>query len=180
MVQLNPFEGASNRTAVAVFGKGWQRSYPVSYQLWRKREKGRGSAVGFDTPYEDVTSEKITYREWYAQPVDPRDTTSAWITGRRKALRALQNVIGPSAYRAREGTNTGGANAVYWVDISGRRPDGKLVISNVIEGAKKKVARTQSSVESELIYPLLRGADVGRWRASPSLSIVITHEHGEN
>jgi len=179
MVQLNPFEGASNRTAVAVFGKGWLRSYPVSYQLWRKRTIGRGSGVGFDTPYEDVTSAKITYRDWYAQPITPTDMTSAWITGRKKALRALQTVVGASEYRAREGTNTGGANGVYWLDISGRRPDGKLVISNYTDRAKKKVTKTQATVEPDLIYPLLRGAEVSRWTATPSLSIVITHEHGE-
>lgn len=179
MVELNPFEGASNRTSVAVFGKGWRSSYPVPYQLWKKREAGRGSAIGFDTPYEDVTSAKITFRNWYAQPVSPKDSTSAWITGRRRALRALQNVIGSAAYRAREGTNTGGANGVYWVEVNGHRPDGKMIISNVTEGAKKKVARTQSTVEADLIYPLLRGADVGRWRASPSLSLLVTHENGE-
>jgi type I restriction-modification system DNA methylase subunit len=69
MVELKPFEGATNRTAVAVLAKGKRVSYPVSYQYWKKRGEGRGSAIGFDTPYEEVTSAKITFRNWHAEPV---------------------------------------------------------------------------------------------------------------
>jgi hypothetical protein len=29
------------------------------------------------------------------------------------------------------------------------------------------------------LFPLLRGADVSRWSASPSLSILLTHEKGQ-
>ena len=61
MVELDPFEGASNRTAVAVFAKGKAITYPVTYQYWKQKETGRGSRIGFDTPYEEVTSQKITY-----------------------------------------------------------------------------------------------------------------------
>jgi len=42
MVDLKPFEGATNRTAVGVFAKGRAVKYPVSYQLWKKRSRGRG------------------------------------------------------------------------------------------------------------------------------------------
>jgi SAM-dependent methyltransferase len=142
MVELNPFEGAANRTAVAVFAKEHAVRYPVSYQYWKKRTTGRGSAIGFDTPYEEVTKEKITFRAWYAEPVDRSDQTSAWITARRKALQALHKVLGESPYTGREGTNTGGANAVFWVEVMGERPGGQLMVTNVLEGAKKKVAQT--------------------------------------
>ena len=53
MVELNPFEGASNRTSVAVFVKNKPVNYPVTYQYWKKRASGRGSAIGFDTPYDE-------------------------------------------------------------------------------------------------------------------------------
>lgn len=176
MVQLKPFEGAANRTSVAVFRKGYPVRFPVSYSYWLKKKEGRGSAIAFDTPYEEVTKELITFRKWHAEPVDATDKTSAWITGKPKTLRALRRVIGPSGYRAYAGSFTGGANAVYWVEITGERPGGLAIVSNITEGAKRKVRRTQAAVESELLYPLLRGRDVARWQAEPSAYILLTQD----
>lgn len=176
MVELNPFEGATNRTAVAVFIKGKGVRYPVSYQYWRKRESGRGSAIAFDTPYEEVTSQKITFRAWHAEPVDREDATSAWITARRRALRALHNVLGKSPYSGHAGSFTGGANGIYWVEIVGGRPGGLSIVANITEGAKRAIPKTQSAIETELLYPLLRGRDVGRWSAAPSAHILIVQD----
>jgi hypothetical protein len=110
MVNPKPFEGAANRTAVAVFIKGRPVRYPVSYAYWKKQGVGPGSAVGFDTPYESVTKDKITYNDWQAEPVDRGDLTSAWITAKPKALRAIRKVAGASGYAAHAGCSTGGSN----------------------------------------------------------------------
>ncbi|HHW40560.1 MAG TPA: N-6 DNA methylase [Syntrophomonadaceae bacterium] len=176
MVKLNPFEGATNRTAVAVFSKGRGIQYPVTYTYWKKRATGRGSSIGFDTPYEEVTGEKITFHQWYAEPVNRSDATSAWLTARQKALQALHKVIGNSPYSAHEGANTGGANGIYWVEVTGRRPGGLVIISNVTEGARRNVHSTQAAVEPDLLYPLLRGRDVKRWSAIPSAHILMTQD----
>lgn len=176
MVELSPFEGASNRTAVAVFFKGMRVRYPVSYQYWKKRGTGRGSAIGFDTPYEEVTNEKISFRAWHAEPVDRSDPSSAWITARPKALAALRKVLGKSHYDAHEGCNTGGANSIYWVEVTGQRPGGQLIIANVTEGAKKKAPATHAAVEATVVYPLLRGRDLDRWYAQPSLHVLFTQD----
>jgi len=178
MVSLHPFELAANRTVVAVFAKGKEVSYPVSYSSWIKKRGGREGTIGFDTPYETVTKEKITYRQWKAQPVDAGDPTSIWLTGYPKATRALKNLLGQSGYVAREGVNTGGANAVYWVEVLGERPGGLVMISNVTQGAKKKVDSVQAAIEPSLLYPLLRSSNVRRWNAKPEMNIVLTHKEG--
>lgn len=177
MIELKPFEGASNRTAVAVFQKGKKVAYPVRYQYWKKLAKGRGSAIGFDTPYEEVTASKVTYRAWYAEPVDKNDRTSAWIAARKSALKALHNVLGESPYRARAGTFTG-SNAIFWVELVGRRPNDAFIVSNITERAKIKVPSTQAAMESRLLYPLLRGANIRRWRAVSENNIIVTHHKG--
>jgi hypothetical protein len=53
------------------------------------------------------------------------------------------------------------------------------MVRNVVEGAKRKVPGIQAAVERELVFPLLRGGDVSRWAAKPSLSILLTHEKGQ-
>lgn len=175
MVELKPFEGATNRTAVAVLVKGKALRYPVSYQFWKKRHSGRGSAVGFDTPYEEVTTEKITFRAWHAEPVDEDDLTSPWITARPKALKAIKRIQGTSEYTGRKGI-TCPVNGVFWVEIVGKRPGGTVIVSNVVENAKRSVQSTQAAVEGELLYPLLRGRDVERWKAHPTLHVLLTQD----
>jgi len=172
MVDLKPFEGASNRTAVVILQKGEKTTYPVPYTLWKKKRRAKFT---YDSSLEDVVN--ATRRlKFYAEPVNDKDPTSPWLTARPKAIRAIRKIIGRSGYKAHEGVNTGGANAVYWVDIVYERPDGLVVVQNITEGAKVKVEEVSLPVEKDLLYPLLRGHDVKRWMAEPSAWILVVQD----
>jgi len=174
MVALNPFEGASNRTAVMVLKKGLPNRYPVPYTVWRKKGRVRFS---YDSSLEEVIS--ATRRlSFFAEPVDSSDMTSPWLTTHKGALQAVHKVLGKSDYTGHAGVYTGGANAVYWVEIVAERPDGLVIIRNITEGAKRKVPEVTEVIEPNLIYPLLRGRDVQRWNAEPSAFILLTHKRG--
>lgn len=179
LVKLQPFEGASNRTALLVLEKGTPTRYPVPYFLWRKKGKKRFTS---DSPLEDVL--RATQRlEWVAEPVDPANSTSLWLTVPPAALQALRKkVLGRSVYIAHAGAYTGGANAVYWVKVKkvkivGKRPGGLVRIRNITKGAKVKVRKVTRAVEPHLLYPLLRGRDVQRWQAKPSAYIIVPYPH---
>jgi SAM-dependent methyltransferase len=175
MVSLQPFEGASNRTAVMVLEKGEPTAYPVPYTVWRKVGRKRFT---YDSTLDEVT--QATKRlNFVAEPVDPKDPTSPWLTARPRALKALRKVLGKSDYEAHEGVNTGGANAVYWVNIVLKRPDGLVVVRNITEGAKVKVDEVTEPIEPDLLYPLLRGRDVQRWKAQPSAWILMVQDPKE-
>ena len=172
MVSLNPFEGASNRTAVMVLEKGKPTKYPVPYTVWRKI---KGHRFTYESTLEEVTA--ATRRlNFHAEPVDLRDPTSPWLTARLQALRAVRKVLGRSDYQAHEGVNTGGANAVYWVEVVLKRPDGLVVVRNLTEGAKVKVDEVVEPIEPDLLYPLLRGRDVQRWYAEPSAWMIVPQD----
>jgi methylase of polypeptide subunit release factors len=173
MVALQPFEGASNRTAVMVLEKGEPTTYPVRYTVWRKV---KGARFTYDSALEEVIN--ATKRLYFdAEPVDPSDPTSPWLTARPKVIRAIRKVLGKSDYKAHEGVNTGGANAVYWVDIVYKRPDGLVVVRNITEGARVRVNEVTEPIEPDLLYPLLRGRDVQRWKAEPSAYIIVPRLH---
>ncbi|GFP21823.1 hypothetical protein HKBW3S06_01050, partial [Candidatus Hakubella thermalkaliphila] len=174
MVELQPFEGASNRTSVVILQKGRSTKYPMSsYLYWKKTVRGR--SIALDSSLDDAMN--MTQRKQFvAEPVSEKDPTSPWITGRPKALRAVKKVLGQSDYVAHAGAYTGGANGVYWVNIVDRRPDGLVVVSNITEGAKRKVESIQAAIESDLLYPLLRGRDVRRWRTEPAAYIIMAQD----
>ncbi len=177
MSSLKPFEGAANRTTIAILERGRATRYPMrSYSLWYKR--GGGNAIPENTPLEDI-GRVASFRRHVAQPVDAGDVTSAWITAPARALAAARRLLGRSSYLGHAGAYTGGANAVYWLEVLAKRPDGLLLVRNITEGAKRKVDDTQTALERDLVYPLLRGGDVRRWIAEPSASILLVHTSPE-
>jgi len=171
MSAIKPFEGAANRTSVVIIQKGEQTKYPVQYTYWRKKKKGTG--IPEDLPLQTIADEYIRISHWHATPVNEDNLHSPWITGRPKAIAAARKVIGESEYQAREGSNTGGLNGVYWVRVIAKRPDGSVVIRNEADIGKKQVESRQAPIEPDLLYPLLRGQDVQRWHAEPSLQIIL-------
>ncbi|MEN2993338.1 MAG: DNA methyltransferase [Bacteroidia bacterium] len=171
---FQPFEGASNRTATIVLEKGKPTTYPVTYIFWRKRPY-----VNFtpDSLLEEV-KEATERSELLAEPIDPQDPTSPWLTLRKEAHQAVRKVAGSSTYTARAGAYTGGTNGVFWIEIMDKRPDGLIIVQNLTEDAKIKVGKVTEVIEPDLVYPLLRGRDVQRWQAKPSAWIILTHRKG--
>lgn len=172
MSELKPFPGAANRTSIVVLERNRMANYPVPYAYWRGMEGRR--TIPEDVSLEEA-SEMTVRRNFVAAPVDDKDVTSPWITGRRRALEAVKKVLGRSDYGAKAGACTW-LNGVYWMEVVGSRPDGKVVVSNLTRGAKRKVSKVQVAIEGDLLYPLLRGRDVRRWHASPSAHILMVQD----
>ncbi|HAO80390.1 MAG TPA: hypothetical protein DCQ92_15765, partial [Verrucomicrobia subdivision 3 bacterium] len=162
---FQPFEGATNRTAIVTFQKGRPTKYPVPYLYWQKKAK---QSVSLDDDLDEVLA-KITVKQWEAQPVNPDKPNSPWLTARPKAVIALRKVIGQSDYRAYAGSCTW-ANGVYWLEITGKNNAGEIIARNLSDVGKLEGIEQVDGValESDLLYPLLRGRDVGRWKAESS------------
>jgi SAM-dependent methyltransferase len=171
LVDLQPFEGATNRTAVISVQRGRKTRYPVSYNVWRKTAPGR---VAEDLSLTEATA-MCKIRQFVAQPVDDSDPTSPWLTGKRGALQAVQKVLGASDYTGKAGVCTW-LNGVYWLEVVAQRPDGLVVVSNITEGAKREVENVQAAIEPDLLYPLLRGRDVNRWQATPQAHLLMVQD----
>ena len=174
MTRLQPFEGAANRTGLFVCQKGATTKYPISYVLW---EKKRGADFAADSSLEEVVRKTKRANLWF-KPLDSHQTASPWIIARRKALAAMSNMMGPSFYRARAGACTW-ANGVYWFKVLAVRPDGLIMVENIQEASRLPLRGVQTSMEPDLIYPLLRGRDVSRWKASPAVHILVPYRPDE-
>ncbi|MBI4548382.1 MAG: N-6 DNA methylase [Ignavibacteriae bacterium] len=172
MVELQPFEGATNRTAVVLCTKGEKTKYPLSYTLWRKNTKGK---IELDNTFEE-TVEATIRSNLKAQPVGESET-SPWISARAKALRAIQKGIGQAAYSASAGSTTW-LNGVYWGTV-GPSKSGLIKFCNLHDEGKIKIEAVEEEIEPTLVYPLLRGRDVKRWKSTPNSFIIVSQNPKE-
>ena len=168
---FQPFEGATNRTAVFVCRKSKRAThYPVRYTTWKKVRSGR---IGFDWPLGEVKA-ATSRAQLGATPVNSNAPTSPWLTAPPDTLTTLRKLIGNSHYQAHAGACTW-LNGVFWVRIVRETPRGVL-IENLNDIGKIEVDRARCSIEPDLLYPLLRGRDVRRWRAEPSAWIILAQD----
>lgn len=173
LTDFQPFEGAVNRTAIFMCGKGQKPvRYPVPYIKWRKRKTGK---IKTDYSLNEVL-ERTERFEFGAIPVDRKKITSPWLTAPKDALKGIKKVIGKSDYTAHAGVYSGGVNGVYWIEVIEELPDGNLLIKNLYDVGKKKVKPIETVIEPDYVYPLLRGRDVKRWNATPSCHIIMVHD----
>lgn len=178
LVDIQPFEGASNRTAALVLAKGKATIYPVDYVVWKRTKTTRMRRVPFDAQYDEVVSHLTTRTVKQAEPVIAEDPTSSWMTVPPKHGGIVTKLRGSSKYIARIGVHPS-INGVFWLHEHGKRPGNLVIAKNAPEHSKTKIPALQAAVERELVYPLLRGADVSRWTAATSMSILVTHLPGE-
>jgi len=172
MSELQPFEGATNRTSVIVVQKGYSTTYPVQYGYWRKLRSG--VSLSTNAGLEEILDiTKVS--KWVAKPVNPASTTSPWLTGKARALDGLSKCIGESTYQARMGVHCHG-NSAYWLEIIGIRPDGLYVVTNLPEAGRNKLESVQTALESRFVYPLLRGKDVQQWTFNSTYYILLPHD----
>lgn len=170
MVDLQPFEGATNRTSVAVFQKRRMTDYPVPYLLWKRR----GKRIPQEASLDEVIRQYSSRKDFHAGPVEKDKRTMPWLTAKEQALGALWKCTGPSAYKGWAGSCTW-LSGVYWVRcIEGQ--DEEVLVENLFDEGDIVVKKETPWVERELVYPLLRGRDVQRWQATPSSCILVVQD----
>lgn len=160
--KMRLFSGAETKPIVLILSHDAPEK--PTYYLWQRQKKTIKDNA------DNNIIDTLTYSDFIAEPVD--DVGSAWLTGKPSALKAVRKIVGKSDYHAHAGVYTGGANAVYWLDILAR--DGNMLkVRNIVKGSKRAVPEVEAWIEADLVYPLLRGRDVSRWQANPTVHILM-------
>lgn len=172
MTYLHPFEGATNRTATFVCKPSEaEASWPVDYEFWRLK-KGKSVPENADLDY---VLKSVIKTQMGAVPMHLAITNSAWLTAPTKTFPGLEKVKGNSSIKAHAGVCTW-MNGVFWLKSVNQVRPGKVRISNWNDVGKIKVAHVETVIEDDLVYPLLRGRDVHRWKYRPSTHILLTQD----
>ena len=171
---IKAFENASTSTAIMFLQKGMKTHYPLPYNTWKLCKGRKRGKLGTYSDLDDILNQ-VDINEMIAMPSIKNDITSLWITGYKEALEAVDNILGENRYKARTGLFTGGANAVYWVDIIKKLDNGNVVVRNITERAKRKVENVEVEIEQDLIYPLVKGSSISKWKIDSDIYIICPH-----
>lgn len=174
-VEVEPFKdlGVNNKTATIILKKNEITSYPVVYKKWYKCDK---KLIGSDEKKEDVFSRRVECKELSASPIN--EYNSPWMiidSDKKEVFEKMKNKKGGSAYRARKGVDTS-ANAIFWVKEKTRIKSDLVLVDNSPENSRKKITQISDfPVETDIVYPLLRGKDVKRWKYNSEYSIILPY-----
>jgi len=176
LVTLAPFEGATNRTGIIIVEKVCEledgKVSENECQEIRKIQKENmnsikhivwtGKKIDSNTSLKDII-EMAKHHEITIVPLIPNDPSSPWMQVKPNIINAIRKIIsGNQYYEAHEGVNTA-FDQIYYVKVCEKR-DNLLIITNPPKaGQKKRVEQVTLPVESDLIYPLIRGRDVKKW-----------------
>ncbi|NLE39336.1 MAG: hypothetical protein GX621_15050, partial [Pirellulaceae bacterium] len=182
MARFQPFAGAANWTATIALEKGRETVYPVRYVKWLRMaspdRECSTTALGCEKPESPAPPAAeggyaTCVVECLARPIDAARPRSPWILLPAAMNRDFSEMTGPSDYTAHLGANSGGANGVYWVEIVGGTG---VVVRNLAGVGKRAVEQVEAPVEAELLFPLVRWGDLGRWRAVPRCHLLLAQD----
>ncbi len=171
MVDLKPFQ-AANKTSLFVLEKGKPISYPIPVLIW-KRLPGTG-AISADWPLSEVLA-NTERKEVKAIPVDPSRMNSSWQTASPSSLKGSEKVKGKNPYKARLGARVE-PYGVFWLRIKEVRPDGYLVVENMVERGKTEIPLTSAAIERDLVYPAVSGGDIDRFGIKSHFYVLIAQD----
>ena len=189
LVPLLPFPDATNETALLVLRKGQageeaDNVYPtngIDLTAWR-RTVGRGRI----DPLLSLPDVRAVTEETplVADPI--ADRGSPLYTGEREDVGRIRTFRGRSGYEhdAHKGTTTD-ASRIYWVKVLARDAGARTVrirslTDEELPRARSEGIRTTSGywIEEELVYPLMRGRDLGRYcYATKGWHILVPNVH---
>ena len=167
---LKPFEGASNLTSSFVALKGKETVYPVPYVVWAPKP---GCAISPDLNLREVTK-AVEFEKFEATPLTTK-IGSQWQTALPSQATAFNKLRGQCFYKASVGARIEPYGVYLLRIISGGKP-GRVLVENLSQAGKRTIKPVTCEIETDLLYPLVRGKDVQRWYSRPSSVVLMVQD----
>lgn len=171
LANFNPFDDASNWTAIVSVDRDAETRYPVGYRLWNRKPDHRFTRRSSLAEVFEATERT----DLEARPVRSGVPTSPWLIGERAALSAAHAMAGTSGYKAKAGI-TVWLDGVFQVEVLGTRPDGLVRIRNYADVGKTALPTIEDAIEPDLLYPYVPWASLGRWAGSPDRHLLVPQD----
>lgn len=169
LVSIQPFEGATNKTAAIILKKGEKTEYPVPYIVWAKK-KGVGK-IAADKLLDEVLP-LFQKKRYIAKPIG--SSVGAWQT-QSSGSQGLASVEGRNHYKAILGANPN-PYGIFWLEVKQVLSDGNIIIRNLTERGRQEIKAVEEKTEPDLVYPAIRGADIKRWGIQPKIYMLVVQD----
>ena len=169
---LKVFGNAATPTATWHLSKGIKTTFPVPVTQWeRKTPRWQPDA----STNLDQVLENISVTEAVCSPINSAESSSRWAIGGSQTNLCRERIIGTNNLQPRIGFFTGGANAIYYMNKIGSKKGLIATCENITERAKRQVDKMTIELETDLLYPVVRGRDISYWNSSTEVFILCPH-----
>jgi hypothetical protein len=171
---IRPFDGVSNHPTFLMMQRDATTVFPVPYRSWTV---GLSNSANQRT-YASADEFRRTAQRFdgTAVPVPGGDGTRPWLVGSAQDQAVFAKVFAAGAkpeYKARKGITTD-RNGIFWVHATGAVGPDLVTVRNVAGiGKTKGIPQITATVESEHLFPLLRGRGVAPFNAVPETDLRI-------
>lgn len=178
---VRPFEGVSNHPTLLILRRNRKPTkYPVTYRVWQLPKAGKHKQRQF--PDAGTFRSSASSVDLKAEPV-PGTDAGPWLKGTAGQLVAWSHLFGEQTpnYTARKGVTTD-ANGVFFVKVGGRPGAAAVNITNDPSLGRRELQQVRNArIESEHVFPLLRGKGVAPFSAIPDPDYcVLVPQRGMN
>lgn len=168
---IQPFEGATNKTAAIILRKGEETKYPLPYVVYAKKSgAGKVPTDGLLKDILPLLSKSLQVAKPIGSELSPWQTLST--SGKDQIVAA--SIAKKNPYKAYRGTAID-PYGIFWLKILQVLNNGDLLVENRAERSRTEIPKKQDTIEEDLVYPGLTGADIKRWGATPQVDVLITH-----
>lgn len=192
--ELPLFSGVQSKASAILLRNGAQTVYPIPVRIWTRRTDARGNrpepgsdpvrefaervgadcAVGRALPAEPTPGASLRFDPH--GEVRPRTDGTSELAERLMTDARRRNL--PRGYRAQLGANAAGGSAVFWLERADlTRPLSCAV--NLNASGKRPAPRVEATLETALLFPLLRWRDVAEYRCQPPETILLCPQDPE-
>lgn len=168
---LKVFGDAATDTATWLVEKGKETSFPVPVVEWVKSKKGWNPSSATALTEVRANCQEVLK---IATPTVPSDNSSRWLVDSSAHIDAARGLQGENPYSPRMGVFTGGANAVFYLDIL-RKGEQTSKFRNIVERAKRQAPEVNVTLENDVVFEVLRGRDIAMWSARPEVYLLCCH-----
>lgn len=180
---ISPFDGVTNRPRFLVLERDASTVFPVPYRAWTPGDSPISKLRRSVTAQQ--FREAATATDYLGVPVPGGDGGRPWLIGTAEEQAVFAKVFAGTEriYQARKGV-TPDRNGVFWVYEMGAGDGNTVTVRNAAAiGKTKGIPEITVRIESEHLFPLLRGLDVKPFSATPDkkLRIIVPQRgmHGD-
>ena len=174
--RIRPFDGICTPVALVLIQRDARHVFPVPYRHWQAKPGFRRAVRSLDATISSVLP-FVRMEDMTAAPAHRGDPSSVWVSAPNGLAPVLDALLGSNPYQARTGVFTGGANAVYQLQIL-ERAGSALRIVNLAEKARRKAPAVTTQLEPTCVYPLIQGSDLSRWSVRSRAWLLCPHTAG--